>query len=306
MSEHTAFSETANTVNEADAVDMAGNAVLEEMNDMNTKNAVQSLIDDAGCEPVDEMKLYVFENMLELLKGVPGQFEAIAVARLALLGSVTGLVQQNSALISLVQMVCEKFEVTVKVTQINGTTVFEKDLPILANQKYDIKTLQMGMISLISKMNIIVSEGAEKTKQVAKATNDIDNLKEDVRRLTARVKELSSVPPPPEVEKPYRLSRSYVNKDGDTINRYIAKCDESGYKSTRMLSKALAWDNAEKALERLVHLNQNAQDYPIPHIFDFKLVSLHTVSSHTNKGSTELQLALAKARARAEKNLTGK
>jgi len=302
MSEHTAFSEMAN------AVDVTEDNILEAMEAMgetDTHNAVESLMEDASGSPIDEMKLYVFENMMELLKGVPGQFESIAVARLALLGSVTGLVQQNAALMSLIQNVCEKFAVTVKTTEIVGTSVFERDLPILANHKHDVKTLQMGMISLISKMNSIQSEAQANAQEVSKAASTIDNLKEDVRRMTARAKELSSVPPPPEVEKPFRLSRTYVNKEGETVNSYIAKCDESGYKSTRALSKALAWDNAEKALERLVHLNQNAQDYPIPHIFDFKLVSLHTVT-HANKGSTELQLALSKARARAEKNLTGK
>lgn len=279
-----------------------GEIILNSVKEDNIQHAVQALIKDVEVNPVNEMRLYVFEEMMKLLDNVPSQFEAIAVARLALLGSVTGMVEQNSSLISLVQNVCEKFGVTVKVTQVNGANVYEKDLPIIANAQYDFKTLQMGMIALIAKMNGYVAEAQAATKQLENAENTILALKTESSRLNTRVKDFLNVPPPPTVEKPYRLARSYV-KDGKQLFSYVTKDETNGYKSTRNLSKALQWDDVTKATERLVHLTQNATEYPISNIWEFSVISIHAMNNHASKVETELQLALSQARTRAEKNL---
>jgi hypothetical protein len=273
---------------------------------LEVKNALQSALDDVSDNPLTEMRLYVFEQMMELLKNVPDQFETLAVARLALIGNVTGLVQQNANLMSLVQSVCEWFGVTVRVTAYNGTQVFEQDLAIVADSRYDIKTLQQAMISLKAKINIIVSEAEAKGKLHDELNNKIINMTEETVRLQNRIKEFANAPPPLTIEKPFRLARSFI-KDGQVRFLYICKDEtgDQGYKVTKHLSKALAWDDAGKAAERLVHLMQNALEYPIPKIYDYNVLSLHVMNPST-KISTETQLALSQARIRAEKNLKAK
>lgn len=272
--------------------------------DTDLELAAKQLLHEVETNPVDEMRLYVFEEMLNLLKNVPNQFEAIAISRLALMGSVTGLVKQNAEVISLVQNIFEKFDIKVTVTQVNGENIYQRELPIKVNERYDLTTLQMAGVALIAKLNGIIAESARLQSEVSSNQSLIESLKRETSNQSNRIKELASVPPPPAIDKPFRLVRISV-KDGETQYRYIGKCETNGYKVTRSLAKALAWEDAGKAIERLVHLNQNATDYPIPSIYDYQLIGLHYLP-HTGKVSPELQLALAQARTRAAKNLGAK
>jgi hypothetical protein len=269
---------------------------------VDTEIAVKQLLQDIGKVEINEMTLYVFEKMLELLNNVPNQFEAIAVARLALLGSVTNLVKQNAELTSLLQGLCEKFAVSVKVTAVNNERVYEHDLAIVKNSQYDLVTLQRGIATLTAKMDIIVNTGSDKDSAIVNHKNTISNLTEDLARANNRIKEYANVPPPPMVEKPYRLARFYV-KDGVARSSYIAKCPENGYKVTRRLKEALVWETADKAVERLVHLTQNYSDYSISNIHQYGLITIHYIVNNMTSVDPNLQLALATARAIVEKNI---
>ncbi|MDE1905767.1 MAG: hypothetical protein KGH75_04880 [Rhodospirillales bacterium] len=281
--------------------DQTEDSVLINFNeDKNLDNAVASMMQDLEDVAQDESKIYVFEQMMSLLKQSENNYEAIALARLALAGSTAALVEQNAILISLVQNLCSQFEVTVKTTKIVDTNVYEQNLPIKAGYKYDIKTLQMGVISLIAKMNHIVSASKSNEQNYLNAEKTISVLKAEGYRLGERVKDLQNAPPPQMLQKPYRIMRSYT-KDGQVCHSFICKDEELGYKSTKNITKSLAWEDLEKAVDRLIHLNQNATEYSISKIYEFNVVSLHHMT--VTKGSPESQLALSNAKTFAAKAL---
>jgi hypothetical protein len=256
----------------------------------------------AGLKDLNELQLYIFDQMMELLKDTPYQAQAVAVSRLSMNASVIDLVKDNTNLISMILHVLKEFEVEVSVVEYS--TAMQKNdrrIRFSPDGKYDLRTLQMGIAELISLMNEYKLVAKTATSHKVDLESKTTSLSGDLKRFQDEVRRLQAVPPPPKVFKPYVLMRTWINKSGVLQQRFIAKDKEVGYKETQHITKALRYEDQNSPLKRLIHLCDNSDEYQIKNIQNYAVYSIHYIQTNNVYVEGDIAIALAKARARAEK-----
>ena len=257
---------------------------------------------DMDSTELNSAEMQVFSAFLHCLKDTPYHYEAIAASRLALLGNVSKLLHENAALSSVIANVCERFDVYVTSTNVANGEVHEARMPVLRDGKYDAKTLQLGLLSLVTRFNSIVAERDSAKSLLQQDSVKIERLTEDVRRHAGEAAKLREIPQLPKIVKPFVISSLFSKKDEKPLQRYICKDEELGYTSKPLLAQAMRFGDLNKAAELLVYLNDKQSEYPIRKIHAYSVMALHYSTVPYSNMDTETNLRLVAAQNRAKEN----
>jgi hypothetical protein len=250
----------------------------------------------------DEFDRYLFEAIFNIVKDAPYRLDAMAIARIGLMGNVSKLIKDNADLSTAIVNLLEKFDVHVNLTMASTDgEVHNIKKAITSGEKHDTQVLLQGMASLIARFNSLANSQKQTENLLTDEQQKVSRLTEENRRLMNEIAVAKSAPPPPQLPKGIVIGRPVIIKDKPEM-RYIKADDNLGFTQTGLLAEALRFKRINDAAEKLIHLADKQSEYPIKNIYDYSIMSLHYMTMSTTVLEPQVQLNLAQALERARLN----
>ncbi len=256
-----------------------------------------SMSDESNRYTLDGAEAFIWEEFLKLLQGTEEEVKAIAANRLSMLKSVTETIKENSALVGAILHMCEKFEVYVRYTQMDGLNPVEINLPIVSNGRYSFQVIQLAVGNLYKKMYDLYVKKGEAQKEYYSLIDKAQALESKNKRLEMELNNIKAVPPPPFIVLPFVIARSIVSDDKPIKHLYITK----DHTTSSAIGDAKRFSTSEKAAQYFIELLNDFESTPIKNLSRYQIRSL-SYSTVQFEQIPEHSAALTKAVNRAKEN----